>query len=45
MAALLFSNEDDCKRAMFDKQGQIIGHRYVELYSISYFEYLDFKKS
>jgi len=45
LAAVLFLTEDDCKRAMFEKQGQNIGHRYVEIYSVSHLEYFDFKKS
>ena len=42
---ILFENEEECKRAMSEKQGQNIGHRYIELYVISYGDYLEFKNS
>jgi RNA recognition motif-containing protein len=42
---ILFENEEECKRAMSEKQGQNIGHRYIELYVISYGDYIEFKNS
>ena len=30
--AVLFETEDDCKSAFTEKQGQNIGHRWIELY-------------
>ena len=30
-AALLFESESECKKAFLDKQGQNIGHRWVDL--------------
>jgi len=31
-AALLFHSEEECKRAFREKQGQNIGHRWIELF-------------
>lgn len=43
-AAVLFKDENECKKAYTEKQGQHIGHRWVELYQITYQDYLDFEK-
>lgn len=42
-AACLFKTEDDCKKAFIDKQGQNIGHRWIQLLQITYEEYLNFE--
>ena len=42
--ALLFKSEQDCKRAMKEKQGQNIGHRYIELSAMTYNESCEFRK-
>ena len=43
--ALLFQDADECKRAYLEKQGQHLGHRWVELYQITFADYQDFDKS
>ena len=41
-AAILFNDEDVCKQAMTEKQGQNIGHRWVELYLMTQLDYTSF---
>ncbi len=43
--AVLFKSEEDCKRGFKEKQGQNIGHRYVELYIMSAQDFSDFEKN
>lgn len=41
-ATILFKNEDECKRAFQQKQGQNIAHRWIELYQITFGDYTNF---
>ena len=41
-AACLFETPEDAKNAMVEKQGQNIGHRWVEIYQQTYADYLTF---
>lgn len=41
--AVLFKSEQECKRAFLGKQGQNIGHRWIELYQITFQDYLNFE--
>jgi RNA recognition motif-containing protein len=40
--AVLFKDEAECKRAFQQRQGQNIGHRWIELYQITFGDYLNF---
>ncbi len=42
-AAVLFETEDECKKAYKEKQGQNIGHRWIELFQLTYREFSDFE--
>jgi RNA recognition motif-containing protein len=44
-ATILFKNEQDCKRAFQQKQGQNIAHRWIELYQITFADYLNFDET
>jgi len=37
--ALLFNDEEECKKAFLEKQGHNIGHRWVELYQLTVEDY------
>ena len=41
--AILFQDEGESKKAFNEKQGQHIGHRWIELYQITYDDYLNFE--
>ena len=41
-AACLFETADDAKQALNELQGQNIGHRWIELYNISYQDWQSF---
>lgn len=43
--SVLFKTEEDARRAFKEKQGQNIGHRYVELYIMSAQDFNDFEKN
>ena len=42
--SLLFKDEQECKRAFREKQGQNISHRWIELYQITLADYLSFEQ-
>ena len=39
---MLFETPEDSQSAMIEKQGQKIGHRWIELYQMSYNDYKNF---
>jgi RNA recognition motif-containing protein len=39
--SILFQSEEECRRALNEKQGGHMGNRYIELYLISVGEYLE----
>ena len=41
-AAVAFKDEVECKRAFQSQQGKSIAHRWIELYQITYQDYIDF---
>lgn len=42
-AVILFQTEEDAKRAAIEKQGDNIGHRWIELYLIKFPQYYSFE--
>ena len=40
--AVVFKDEPECKRAFQQKQGHNIAHRWIELYQITYQDYINF---
>jgi heterogeneous nuclear ribonucleoprotein F/H len=40
--AVLFESENECKKAFLEKQGSHMGHRWIELYQITFADYQDF---